>query len=165
MSFMMTAAASLLIWEALLTGKSKAVPVLKYCREDVWWKWRYICNVRDLGTSWRWVLSFTPSPLYPREKAHGTHWIGGWVGPRFGLAAAEKRRIFHSRDSNPGRPVRSSSLYRLSYPDTMSLLTDSSESQYTKSNAFTKKICRLCRCLKKPVCLSIMNPVNKVSKI
>jgi hypothetical protein len=29
----------------------------------------------------------------PREKAHGAHGIGGWVGPRAGLNAAEKRKI------------------------------------------------------------------------
>jgi hypothetical protein len=31
----------------------------------------------DLGTSWRWVVNFTPWPLYPRGKSPGTHWIGG----------------------------------------------------------------------------------------
>jgi hypothetical protein len=25
--------------------------------------------------------------------APGTHWIGGWVGPRVGLNAVEKRKI------------------------------------------------------------------------
>jgi hypothetical protein len=25
------------------------------------------------------VVSFTPLPLYPRERAPGTHCIGGWV--------------------------------------------------------------------------------------
>jgi hypothetical protein len=28
-----------------------------------------------------------PRPLYPRERAPGTHWIGGWVGPRADLDA------------------------------------------------------------------------------
>jgi len=27
----------------------------------------------DLGTRWRWVVSFTSRPLYPRERAAGTH--------------------------------------------------------------------------------------------
>jgi hypothetical protein len=36
----------------------------------------------DLDTRWRWVVSFTPRPLYHRERALGTHWIGGWVGPQ-----------------------------------------------------------------------------------
>jgi len=25
------------------------------------------------------VVSFMPQPLYPRERAPDTHWIGGWV--------------------------------------------------------------------------------------
>jgi hypothetical protein len=39
-------------------------------------------RILDLGTRWRWVVSFTHWPLYPTERAAGTHWIGGWVGPR-----------------------------------------------------------------------------------
>jgi hypothetical protein len=31
----------------------------------------------DLSTSWRWVVNFTPRPLYSRERAPGTHCIGG----------------------------------------------------------------------------------------
>jgi hypothetical protein len=38
----------------------------------------------------------------PREKAPGTHWIGGWVGPRAVLGAVVKRKIpSPRRDSNP----------------------------------------------------------------
>jgi hypothetical protein len=33
------------------------------------------------------VVSFTLQPLYPRERAPGTHWIGAWVGPRAVLDA------------------------------------------------------------------------------
>jgi len=28
-----------------------------------------------------------PAALSPGESTHGTHWIGGWVGPRSGLDA------------------------------------------------------------------------------
>jgi hypothetical protein len=28
------------------------------------------------------------------ERAPGTHWIGGWVGPRAGLGDMEKRKFF-----------------------------------------------------------------------
>jgi hypothetical protein len=31
--------------------------------------------------------------FYPRRKSPGTHWIGGWVGPRTGLEFVEKRNI------------------------------------------------------------------------
>jgi hypothetical protein len=29
----------------------------------------------------------------PRERAHGTRWTGGWVGPRAGLDTVVKRKI------------------------------------------------------------------------
>jgi hypothetical protein len=70
----------------------------------------------DLGTSWRWVISFTPLLLYPRGKSPGTHWIGGCVDPRVGLDAVEKRRflILPGPELRPlGRPARSQSLSRL----------------------------------------------------
>jgi hypothetical protein len=36
------------------------------------------------------VVNFTPRPFYPRERAPGTHCIGGWVDPRAGLDDMEK---------------------------------------------------------------------------
>jgi hypothetical protein len=55
----------------------------------------------------------------PGERAPGTHRIGGWVGPRSGLEAAEKRKFL----TVPGPELRpldrlacSQSLYRLRYP-------------------------------------------------
>ena len=54
-----------------------------------------------------------PAALYPRERP-GTHFTGGWVGPSAGLDGCGKSRP--QRDSIPDRPVRSQSLYRLSYP-------------------------------------------------
>jgi hypothetical protein len=30
-----------------------------------------------------------------RERAPGTHWLGGWVGPRAGLDTVEKRNSQH----------------------------------------------------------------------
>jgi hypothetical protein len=50
-------------------------------------------HILDLGTKWRWVVSFTPPPLYPQGKGPGTHWIGGWVGSRAVLNAVVKRKI------------------------------------------------------------------------
>jgi hypothetical protein len=34
-----------------------------------------------------------PGRFTPRERAPGTHWIGGWVGPRTVLEAVVKRKI------------------------------------------------------------------------
>jgi hypothetical protein len=42
----------------------------------------------------------------PRERATGTHWIGGWVGPRAVLDAVMKRKIPSPRqESNPRTPI------------------------------------------------------------
>jgi hypothetical protein len=55
---------------------------------------RHGSTIVDFGARWRWVVGFTPRPLYSSgEKASSTHWIGGWVGPRTGLDAMGKRKI------------------------------------------------------------------------
>jgi hypothetical protein len=45
----------------------------------------------DIGTSLKWVVSFTPFSLNPRGKNPRYPWIGGWVGPRAGLDDVENR--------------------------------------------------------------------------
>jgi hypothetical protein len=50
-------------------------------------------NFLDLGTGWRWVVNFTPRPLYPRGNSPGAHWIGGWVDLKAGLDDLEKRKF------------------------------------------------------------------------
>jgi hypothetical protein len=90
--------------------KGKVVPVLNWISTIPWrhmGEWRYSSTFLDLGTRWRWVVSFTHLPLYPRgERAPGTHWIKGWVGPIVGLDAVKKRKILHGLESYPGRPGR-----------------------------------------------------------
>jgi hypothetical protein len=44
-------------------------------------------RIIDLGIRWRWVVASRPGRFTPRERAPGTCWIGGWVGPRAGLDA------------------------------------------------------------------------------
>jgi hypothetical protein len=62
-----------------------------------------------------WSVSRS-SRFTPRERAPGTHWIAGWVGPRTGMDTVRKRKIPTTRRySNPDRPARRQSLYRLSY--------------------------------------------------
>jgi hypothetical protein len=47
-----------------------------------------------------------PAALYPGERTPGTHWRGGWVGPRAGLDTEVRGKILcHCRGSNPDRPV------------------------------------------------------------
>jgi hypothetical protein len=68
----------------------------------------------DLGTSWRWAVSFTLRPLYSC-----IHWIGGWVGSGDTLDDVKKRTflLLPGLELRPlGRPARSQPLYRLSYP-------------------------------------------------
>jgi hypothetical protein len=33
----------------------------------------------DLGTGWWRAVSFTSRPLYPKGRARGTYWVGGWL--------------------------------------------------------------------------------------
>jgi hypothetical protein len=70
----------------------------------------------DLGARTGWVVSTTARQLYPRKKP-GTHCTGGWVGPRAGLDVCPPIGI-----RSPDRPVRSQSLYRLSYPSPLLIL-------------------------------------------
>jgi hypothetical protein len=44
-----------------------------------------------------------PVTLRPGERVPGTHFTGGWVGPRAAVKAVEKTKIRHCRESNPGR--------------------------------------------------------------
>jgi len=53
-----------------------------------WVNGRIAPLILDLGTRWRWVVSFTPRSLYPGEKR-----IRGWVCSRSGLDAMERRKI------------------------------------------------------------------------
>jgi hypothetical protein len=57
--------------------------------------------------------------LHPRERAPGTHWIGGWVGPRVGLDDVKNRKFLTlpGLEFRPiGRPARNQLLYQLPYP-------------------------------------------------
>jgi hypothetical protein len=60
-----------------------------------------------------------PWRFTPGKRAHVTHWIEGWVGPKAGLGDVEKRKFLTlpGLEIWPlGRPARSQSLYRLCYP-------------------------------------------------
>jgi hypothetical protein len=66
----------------------------------------------------KWSAS-RPGRFSTGERAAGTRWIGGWVNPRTGLDDTEKWKFLPppGLELRPlGRPARSQSLYRLSYP-------------------------------------------------
>jgi hypothetical protein len=66
------------------------------------------------------VIIFTPRPLYPGERALGSHFLRDRTGPIVDLEAMEKRIISClCRESNLDSPTVQSvawSLYLLSYP-------------------------------------------------
>lgn len=63
--------------------------------------------ILNLCTRWRWVVKFTPLPLFS-GKNPGTHRAGRWVARIASLNVLEKSRT-------PDRPARSQSLYHLRY--------------------------------------------------
>jgi hypothetical protein len=69
-----------------------------------------------VGGKW---LALRPRRFISGERAPGTRWIGDWVSPRTDLDDVETRKLLPlpGPKLRPiGRPARSQSLYRLSYP-------------------------------------------------
>jgi hypothetical protein len=77
-------------------------------------EWRYNAIILDLGIRWRWMDSFTPLPLYSWGNRP---WSPLDRRPVWTLWGRENSRP--CRESNPGRPARRQSLYRLSYPGSL----------------------------------------------
>jgi hypothetical protein len=95
-----------------LLGKGKVVSVLLLFNwaprhEGVLRKWRYssthsLTSALDGG---EWSASRL-GRFTPRERILGTHFIGGWVGPKAVLDAVVKRKIpSPHRESNPRSPI------------------------------------------------------------
>jgi hypothetical protein len=78
-------------------------------------EWIYRSTFSDLGTNWRWVVSFTPRSVYPRGKSPPVP-IGrrlGWPHRQSGRCGDEKiLDLTVTRTPT----AHSQSLYRLSYP-------------------------------------------------
>jgi hypothetical protein len=108
---MTTTSTSPLLITAIITRVAKVLPQClissAICREDIW---------GSEGIAPPFLTSALDgcecSASHPGRYTPGTHWIGGCVGRAVCLDAV-KRKILHSRESNPGRPARSPSLYRL----------------------------------------------------
>jgi hypothetical protein len=93
---------------------SKRFPSYALRLEDVW-SGCIDLRILDLGTSWTWVVSFTPRPLYPQGESPCTHWIGGWVAPKQAWTLWRGEKSCPYRDPNSDAPPSSQSLYRLRY--------------------------------------------------
>jgi hypothetical protein len=89
-------------------AKSKVVPVLNWLSITHWRrvrKCRYSSIILDLGSRWRWVISFTPWPLYPQGKSP-RYPLDRWLARpqnRCGRCGVEKRLSFLS-GIEPFRP-------------------------------------------------------------
>jgi hypothetical protein len=71
-------------------------------------------RILDLGTRWRWVVSFTPPPLLHQENELSVliGWEAGWA-PQRRLVAVEKQKTSCSyREPKPGLPARNLFLCR-----------------------------------------------------
>jgi hypothetical protein len=63
-------------------------------------------RILDFGTRWGEWSALRPGHFIPRERAPGTHWIWGWVGPRTGLNTVVRRKIpSPRRKSNPRNSI------------------------------------------------------------
>jgi hypothetical protein len=80
-------------------------------------EWKYSSSILDLGTRWRWVVSFTARPLYPRgeDPQYPLDIRRGGPQSRYRRRGVEKISC-SCRQSNLCRPTLSPSLHRLSYP-------------------------------------------------
>jgi hypothetical protein len=88
---------------------------------------------RDLGTSWRWVVSTTPLPLYPRGICPATHSIGDWMDPRTYLDGMKLRFwLWEFEQQSPGHPAIDK-FYRLSGCGEPQLNDIRAECQYCNS--------------------------------
>jgi hypothetical protein len=77
------------------------------------WMYRSTFSWPSALAGGEWSVS-RPCRFTPGERAPGTHWIGGWVGPRASLDDVEKRKflILPWREIRPlGRPAPLASRY------------------------------------------------------
>jgi hypothetical protein len=99
--------------------KGKVVPVLNQLTMPLRHvgDWRYSSAILDLGIRGRWVVSFTPLPLYPRGKIPRYPLDRRLSGPQSQSGRCGEETILYCQESKSGRPARSPSLYRLSFSD------------------------------------------------
>jgi hypothetical protein len=96
-------------------------------------EWMYRYFFLDLGTSWRWAVSFIPRPLYPRGKSL-RHPLGRRLGgPRIPSGRRGKEKVLDTTGTQTPTP-RSSSRYNVcDIPAPISLKWLKRKSVYTFS--------------------------------
>jgi hypothetical protein len=103
----------------LIESISSNVCMLSLCLsmgEGVWGSGCIDPYFLHLGSSWRWVVSFTPQPLYPRGKSTRYPLDRRLGGPQNRSGYVKKRKFLTLpglERRSLGRPARSQSLYRL----------------------------------------------------
>jgi hypothetical protein len=61
-------------------------------QEGVWGSGGDATRILNHGSRTRRITGFTFRPLYSWERDPGTHWVGGWVGPRARSGHSEKEK-------------------------------------------------------------------------
>jgi hypothetical protein len=80
----------------------------------------------DLGTNWRWVISFTPRPLYSRGNNPRYSLDKGLVGTQNLCGRGEEKKILPLPGlelRTLGRPDLNQSLHRMCYPGSFQKFT------------------------------------------
>jgi hypothetical protein len=68
------------------------------------WKYSSTHSLTSLLDGGKWSAS-RPGHFTPRERAPGTHWIGGWVSPRAAVDRVSIKVPSPRRESNPDHPI------------------------------------------------------------
>lgn len=86
----------------LLKGKFQS-STMSWTRGEGGW-WRLVLLMLGVDTRWRWLISLTPSPLYPGEKVGQCHLIAACTPQP--IRKLSRRKNFHSCwESNSDSPV------------------------------------------------------------
>jgi hypothetical protein len=85
-----------------------------------WWSGGIGLRILCLGTRMRWSAT-RHGRFTPRERALGSHWIRGRVGPRTGMNTVVNRKFTeHAENRNSDHPARSPALHHWTIPALLS---------------------------------------------
>jgi hypothetical protein len=100
------------VWRKCLKDvKGKAVSVLNWLSTLPWrcmGEWRYSSIILELDTSWKWVVSFTTLPLYPRGKNPRYLLERRLGGPQSGSGRRGEQKILDPSGTLTPTPLSSS---------------------------------------------------------